>query len=154
METQQEHLGTAIVGYCMMRLSTTLFHIFTRPKIWNPSTPRTEFDHSVFAVMIPVLTTAAILLWVFGIKFWIENPTHVSVVQRNNSLIGGILAVIVGLVWTCLRMPSATVRTYVFVYAVAGVFGVGFWRSGQHIVNLRTPKVVCVRDGRDPVRTV
>lgn len=40
--------------------------------------------------MIPVLTTAAILLWVFGIKFWIENPTHVSVVQRNNSLIGGI----------------------------------------------------------------
>jgi hypothetical protein len=62
-------------------------------------------------MMTAFLSMVAILLWVFRFYVWIENLTHVSVVQRNNSLIDGILAVIACLVWTCLRMPSATVRT-------------------------------------------
>jgi hypothetical protein len=49
MEEQQlEHLGQAIIGLCMMCLSTTLFHIYTSSKFWNPDKPRTEQEGGLF----------------------------------------------------------------------------------------------------------
>jgi hypothetical protein len=114
METQQEYFAPAIVGLCMMCLSTTVCRIYTTSKFWNPDKPRiTEPEQFNFFTATLLFFCIIITIWVFGFYFWIENLTHVSVIQRSNSLIGGIGAANVGLVWTSFWVPSPTFHTYV-----------------------------------------
>jgi hypothetical protein len=46
--------------------------------------------------------------WVVGLNIWIEHLGFVSIIQRNNSLIGGIVGANVGIVWTRLRKVPGT----------------------------------------------
>jgi hypothetical protein len=55
---------------------------------------------------------AIITIWAVGLDFWIENFTYVSIIQHSGSLIGGLGLANIGLVWTRLWAPSATIHTY------------------------------------------
>jgi hypothetical protein len=109
---QLEHLGHAIVGLCMMSFSTSLVHVYTSSKFWNHDGPRTQNEGGLFFATTIVFFPVISAIWATGLCFWIEHLTYVSVIQRNNSLIGGIGAANVGLVWTSLWKPSATMNTY------------------------------------------
>jgi hypothetical protein len=130
MEQHQfEHLEHAVVGLCMMSLSTSVFHVYTSSEFWKHNGPRTEREGGLLFITTMILFMAIPAIWAFGFYFWLEHLTYVSVIQRNSSLIGGIGAANIGLVWACLRRPSATIFTdlaYTLWPAYLGLI-VGAW---------------------------
>lgn len=117
MEKQQEHIGVAYIGLSMMCLTTTLFHIYTTSKFWNPDKPRTQRENTGFELLTILFFSVLVSIWIYGFYFWIENLTHLSVIHRNDSLVCGIGAANIGLLWTTWWTPSATFHNYI-VYAL------------------------------------
>ena len=111
-QNRLEHLGHAIVGLCMMSFSTSLVHVYTSSKFWNHDGPRPQNEAGLLVATTATFAMVIPVIWATGFWFWIEHLTYVSVIQRNSSLIGGIGAANVGLVWACLWKPSATFQIY------------------------------------------
>lgn len=107
---QQEHISNAIVGFCMMVLSTSIFYIYTTALLRADRGAQISEASMLF---IPISVTLA-GVWVIGLDLWVTHFGVVSMIQRNNSLIGGIVAANIGMVWTRLRkVPETTVLDYI-----------------------------------------
>ena len=117
MEKQQEHISYAYIGLSIMCLTTTLFHIYTTSKLWNPDKPRTQLEDTRFQLLTILLFLALIPIWILGFYFWIENLAHISIIYRNQSLLLGIGAANIGLLWMTWWTSSATFHNCV-IYAL------------------------------------
>jgi hypothetical protein len=109
--TYQEHLGHAIIGLAMMCFSTSTVHAFLASEFSNPIRKRTAQELEFFTAMTIILCIAVISIWSIGLFLWISHLSDVSTIQRNNSLICGIVAN-VGLLWVYLRTPRSALEIY------------------------------------------
>ncbi|KUL91633.1 hypothetical protein ZTR_01298 [Talaromyces verruculosus] len=105
---QQEHVSNAIVGLCMMILSTFIFHIYTTSQF------RARAADEPDALLFIFVSTILAGVWIIGLSLWVMHFGAVSMIQRNNSLIGGIVVANIGMFWTRSRkVPEAMVLDYI-----------------------------------------
>lgn len=95
---RQEHITHAIIGLGIMALATSIFHIYTTSQFWRSAkppppgaSPQTVDQYTAFLFVTVFLWIALVGAWVIGLSFWITHFGFISIVQRNNSLIGGII---------------------------------------------------------------
>lgn len=114
--TQQEHMGHAFVGLGMMCLSTSLLQAYLGSAYWKFDKARTERQLEAFTFVTIFLFMGLAAIWLIGLNFWIREYGYISIIQRNKSLICGLGAANIGLIWVFLRVSWATVQTYAIYF--------------------------------------
>lgn len=99
----------AIVSLGSMCLSTTLLHVYLNSFLWTAAFEQmNEKTLSAF----PIFGGLGFLWGKFGMKQWLSQLYDISPLMRNNSMIGGLVASTVGLIYVLLTIPSPSLQTY------------------------------------------
>ncbi|KAH8705441.1 hypothetical protein BGW36DRAFT_13507 [Talaromyces proteolyticus] len=110
--------GNATIAMGVMSLIASILTGFLGSPVWTePSTPtfnsKGQPEDPVIVIRALVVFFSGIL-WIAGLFAWVENLNKISAVLRNNSLIGGLAAANIGIVYTMLMsFPATSFRHYV-----------------------------------------
>jgi hypothetical protein len=120
-DRSQPYKNKALVGLCMMCLSTSLFYAFRSSLPYDMySAGRAGFS---FLASIPLS-----VLWICGLVTWKENLKHISEEGCDKSMIGGLIAANLGLLYisSYLDLYLESKLSYVAGLAHLGML-LGFW---------------------------